>query len=151
MLPLGGGIPVGAESSSFWRSGLWDFAVSSAEFRGFCLASLAFRAASRLSWRIVLVKEVVGSGVEGWESGVGVMWVVRFEEVGSGGLVGVFIGVDSCIDVGGGLEGVFVADAVGVDTDAVEEPRLSLTSPYSFHSSTCSRSWDGVSACFPLK
>lgn len=43
---------------------------------------------------------------------------------------------------GGGFEGVDAADGVGVDADAVvaAKERFSLISPYSFHSSTCSRS-----------
>lgn len=41
----------------------------------------------------------------------------------------------------GGFEGVFVADGVGVEAVlGAEACKLSLTSPYSFHSSTSSRS-----------
>ena len=40
------------------------------------------------------------------------------------------------------LEGVLVLESVGVDVDEAEgkEPKFSFISPYSFHSSTCSRS-----------
>ena len=42
-----------------------------------------------------------------------------------------------------GLEGVFAAEGVGVDTGKGPEAwRLSFSSPYSFHSSTSSRSWN---------
>lgn len=41
----------------------------------------------------------------------------------------------------GGFEGVFVADGEGVEAGlGAEACKLSLTSPYSFHSSTSSRS-----------
>ena len=43
---------------------------------------------------------------------------------------------------GGAFEGVDAAEGVGVDADAGAgaKERFSLISPYSFHSSTCSRS-----------
>lgn len=44
---------------------------------------------------------------------------------------------------GGGLDGVFTAEADGVEAgmEAFESDRFSLISPYSFHSSICSRSY----------
>ena len=43
---------------------------------------------------------------------------------------------------GGGLDGVFAADGVGVEVAGCwEKLRLSLISPYSFHSSTSGRSY----------
>ena len=56
------------------------------------------------------------------------------------GFVGVSPGAEAF--VGGGLVGVLIAETVGVEVDAAgaEKLRFSLTSPYSFHSSTCSKS-----------
>ena len=69
-----------------------------------------------------------------------------------GGTFGVFGGSEVDVDclrgvlVEGaevGLEGVFVAEGVGVEDGRgpPEAWRFSLSSPYSFHSSTSSRSW----------
>ena len=55
-------------------------------------------------------------------------------------VVEVFRGVPT-EGAGGGLEGVFVAEGVGVDIElGAENVRFSLISPYSFQSSTSSRS-----------
>ena len=58
-------------------------------------------------------------------------------------VVGVaFVGVSAMSSADGAFDGVFAAEGVGVDGGGFAEgaPRLSLISPYSFHSSTCSRS-----------
>ena len=90
---------------------------------------LAFAAASRLAWRIAVVSVVSVLVAAGAEPGRGVEAdVVGFED-------------EATID-GGGLEGVFVAEGVGVEAagGASEKMRFCLISPYSFHSSTSSRS-----------
>lgn len=109
---------------------------SGTEDLDFGLDPLALRAASIPSCRICAViglsaeaDEGVdeGGGCDG-EEGEGCVSVLSFE----GDVV-------LAVDVGpaeGGLEGVLVVDAVWL-----EKERLSLISPYSFHSSTSSRSW----------
>ena len=70
--------------------------------------------------------------------GVSVAAVVGLEE--SVDVVEVLSGVPA-EGADGGFEGVFVADGVGVEADlGAEAWILSLSSPYSFHSSTSSRS-----------
>lgn len=135
VVPLGGGRPVGAELLSLSR-------VEEERFEGLGLVeketfleSLAFFAASWPAWRMARVR-----GVEIEDCG------------GCRGVVGLDVDVDveargcaeedegSCEtedEEGGGLEGVFAADGVGVDV--ASEPMCSFISPYSFHSSTSSK------------
>ena len=74
------------------------------------------------------VSALVGAGAE-LGKGVDDVVVERFEE-------------EATID-GGGLEGVFVEEGVGVEAagGTSENIRFCLISPYSFHSSTSSRSY----------
>ena len=93
------------------------------------LASPAFLAASNPAWRIAVVKGL--SVVE--------------EGGGRGGVstdVGAFEGVVTEVGAAAGaLVGVFAADRVGVEGTPGAGPSFSLSSPYSFHSSTSSRSY----------
>ena len=100
------------------------------------LGCLAFAAASRLAWRMAVVR------------GVSVLVVVVV--VGAGAVRGVEVEevvVDGFEDAAAvderGLEGVDAVEGVGVDAAGgppSAKMRFCLISPYSFHSSTSSRS-----------
>lgn len=135
VVPDVGGIPDGAELSSFCNvseetpAGS-DPLVCAIIFALFAfVASPAFLAASKPAWRIAVVKglSVVEEG--GRRDGV---------SVDVGAFDGVVVGVEV---IAGGLDGVFDADGVGVEGAPGAGPSFSLSSPYSFHSSTSSRSY----------
>ena len=119
-------MPVGAELARRWRVSFETSEGSGAVVRALGLASPALLAASAPAWRMAAVR-----GVSGFVEG--------------GGLEGVVVVVGT-----GAWDGVVDAEVAGIILEGVEEtedagagpgaPMLSLSSPYSFHSSTSSRS-----------
>ena len=117
-------------------------------FRALVLASVAFLAASNPAWRRAAVRDDAALASEGAvaesgtssNDGAGGVSFVAVELVNGADGQGACAVVAGCF--GGAFEGVDAAEGVGVDADAVAgaKERFSLISPYSFHSSTCSRS-----------
>ena len=159
--PVGGSASPGAELSSFASSSgcapvptpesvVADWSAENVGMEvgvdlSLAFEALALAAASRLACRMAAARGVS----EGADGMVGAAVVLVFSETGGGCVEG--DGAEGWVNVdggGGGLEGVFVAEGVGVTAAAAfaeglseENRRFCFISPYSFHSSTSSRSY----------